>query len=47
MSQKREEDKKKKKKQESLMEKMIYDIMQKSMKTALDKAMDELFKDWK
>lgn len=47
MSQKREEDKKKKKKQESLMEKMIFDIMQKSMKTALDKAMDELFKDWK
>ena len=39
--------KKKKKKQESLMEKMIFDIMQKSMKTALDKAMDELFKDWK
>ena len=47
MSQKREEDKKKKKKEESLMEKMIFDIMQKSMKTALDKAMDELFKDWK
>ena len=47
MSQKREEDKKKKKKQESLMEKMIFDIMQKSMKTALNKAMDELFKDWK
>ena len=47
MSLKREEDKKKKKKEESLMEKMIFDIMQKSMKTALDKAMDELFKDWK
>ena len=29
------------------MEKMIFDIMWKSMKTALDKAMEELFKDWK
>ena len=47
MSQNREEDKKKKKKQQSQMEKMIFDIMQKSMKTALDKAMDELFKDCK
>ena len=47
MSQNREEDKKKKKKQQSQMEKMIFGIMQKSMKTALDKAMEELFKDWK
>ena len=47
MSQKREEDKKKKKKQESLMEKMIFDIMQKSMKTALDLALDDIMKEWK
>ena len=39
--------KEKKKKQESELEKMIFSIMEKSMKTALDKALDDIFKDWK
>lgn len=42
-----EERKKKKKKQESQLEKMVFQIMEKSMKQALDAALDELFKEWK
>ncbi len=42
-----EERKKKKKKQESELEKMILAIMQKSLKTALNQAMEDLFKDFK
>ena len=42
-----EEEKKKKKKRESEFETMIFQIMEKSMKQALDVALDDLFKDWK
>lgn len=41
-----EKDKKKKKKQ-SILEAEIMRIMQKSLKTALDMALDDIFKDWK
>ena len=42
---KNENDKKKKKK--SVMEAEIMRFMEKSMKTALDLALDDIFKDWK
>lgn len=42
-----EERKKKKKKQQAVMEAEIFKIMEKSLKTAMDKALDEIFKDWK
>ena len=42
---KNEKDKKKKKK--SVMEAEIMRFMEKSMKTALDLALDDIFKDWK
>ena len=42
----KEEDKKKKKKQ-SALEAEIYSIMEKGLKTALDKALDDILKDWK
>ena len=45
MSLSEEEKKKKKKKQESELEKMILAIMEKSLKTALNQAMEDLFKD--
>ena len=41
------EKKKKKKKQQSILEKEILSFMQKSLKTALDMALDDLFKNWK
>ena len=44
MSQKEEE--KKKKKKQSTLEKEIFSIMEKSMKTALDAAVDDLLKVW-
>lgn len=47
MSVSEEEKKKKKKKQESELEKMILAIMQKSLKTALNQAMEDLFRDFK
>jgi hypothetical protein len=40
-------DKKKKKKKKSVLEAEILSFMQKSMKTALDLALDALFRDWK
>ena len=40
-------DKKKKKKKKSVLEAELLSFMQKSMKTALDLALDDLFKDWK
>ena len=43
--QKKDKDKKKKKK--STLEAEIFAILQKSMKAALDMAMDDIFKDWK
>ena len=47
MSQKRDKDKKKKKKGQSVLEAEIFSIMEKSLKTAMDMALDEIFKDWK
>ena len=46
MSEKKK-DKDKKKKKKSVLEAEILSFMQKSLKTALDLAMDDLFKDWK
>ena len=43
MSEKKED---KKKKKQSVLEKEIFSIMEKSMKTALDTAVDDLLKDW-
>ena len=40
-------EKKKKKKKKSLLEAEILAFMQQSMKTALDLALDDIFKDWK
>ena len=47
MSNKKIEDKDKKKKQKSVLEAEIFGFMEKSMKTALDMALDDIFKDWK
>ena len=38
---------KEKKKKKSIMEAEIMAILQKSMRTALDMALDDIFKDWK
>ena len=46
MSDKKKE-KEKKKKKKSVMEAEIMRFMEKSMKTALDMALDDIFKDWK
>lgn len=43
MSEKKDD---KKKKKQSILEKEIFSIMEKSMKTALDVAVDDLLKDW-
>ena len=40
-------EKRKKKKRKSVLEAEILSFMQKSMKTALDLALDDLFRDWK
>ena len=42
----RETEKEKKKKQQSILEKEIFNIMEKSMEAALDKAVVDLLKDW-
>ena len=47
MSDRKKKDKDKKKKKQSVMEAEIMRFMQKSMKTALDLALDDLFRDWK
>ena len=47
MSQRSEDEKKRKKKQQAQMEAFILQMLDKSMKTAMDTAMKELFKDWK
>ena len=47
MSDRKKKDKDKKKKQKSVMEAEIMRFMEKSMKTALDLALDDLFRDWK
>ena len=46
MSRQKEKDKKKKKRQ-SLLEAELFRIMEKSLKAAMDKALDDIFKDWK
>ncbi len=44
----RQQDKdKKKKKKKSTLETEIFSIMEKSLKSALDAAIDDLLKDWK
>ncbi len=47
MTQSQKDKEKKKKKRQSILESEIMRIMEKSMKTALDKALDDIFKDWK
>ena len=47
MSQRKEDEKKRKKKQEVQIESFLLSMLEKSMKTALDAAMKELFQDWK
>ena len=47
MTQSQKEREKKKKKRESVLEVEIMKIIEKSMKTALDKALDDIFKGWK
>ena len=47
MTKNQKEREKKKKKRETILEAEIMKIMEKSMKTALDKALDDIFKDWK
>lgn len=46
-SSQKDRDKKKKKKKQSTLEAEIFSIMEKSLKTALDVALDEILKDWK
>ena len=43
----REKDKDKKKKKKSVLEAEILRLMQKSLKAAMDQALDEIFKEWK
>ena len=43
----REKKKKDKKKRESELERMVFQIMEKSIGDALNAALDDLFKDWK
>ena len=40
-------DRENEKKKQSILEAEIMSIMEKSLKTALDKALDDIFKDWK
>lgn len=42
-----QKDRKKNKKKKKVVESEILAFMQKSMKTALDMALDEIFKEWK
>ena len=46
MSSQKEKDKKKKKRQ-SLLEAELFRIMEKSLKVAMDKALDDIYRDWK
>ncbi len=47
MSQRDEEKKKKKKKDEDWLMAQINAILEKSLKTAMNQVLDDLFKDWK
>ena len=42
-----QERKKKKKKQQSIIQAELNRIVEKRLKAAIDKAMDDIFKDWK
>ena len=42
-----QKDKDKKKKKQSVLEAEMFRIMQKSLKTALDMALDDILKEWK
>ncbi len=44
---KKERDRKSSKKKKSNLEAEVFTIMEKSLKTALDAALDDIFKDWK
>lgn len=44
---KRDNDKNRKKKKQSILEAEILSIMEKSLKTALDVALDDILKEWK
>ena len=44
---KKERDRKSSKKNKSNLEAEVFAIMEKSLKTALDVALDDIFKDWK
>ena len=46
MTQSQKDKDKKKKKKQSILEAEVMRIMEKSMKAALDKAIDDMFKDW-
>ena len=46
MTSKEEERKKKEKKQKDWLDAYILSVLEKSMKTALDNALDDLFKEW-
>ena len=43
----RQEKEKKKKRRESDFERMMFQIMEKSLKEAMKAALDDVFKDWK
>jgi uncharacterized protein YpiB (UPF0302 family) len=47
MTQSQKDKEKKKKKKQSILEAEIMRIMEKSLKTAIDLALDDIFKDWK
>ena len=47
MSQRNDDEKKRKKKQQSQLEAFVFQMIERSMKAALDAAMKDLFKDWK
>ena len=47
MKQSQKDTEKKKKKKQSILEAEIMRIMEKSLKTAIDLALDDIFKDWK
>ena len=47
MTQSQKDKEKKKKKKQFILEAEIMRIMEKSLKTAIDLALDDIFKDWK
>ena len=47
MTQSQKDKEKRKKKKQSILEAEIMRIMEKSLKTAIDLALDDIFKDWK